>query len=130
MSRRLVPALLVTALVLSAGCRTAPIYQVRGIPLPALAGTTAGDVRQAIHLASNRLGWRVEDSGPNQMLGTLRVRQHTAVVEIHYDAERLSILYRDSDNLLYGGDEIHRNYNRWVRKLEQRIVRQVMRTGS
>ena len=49
------------------------------------------------------------------------MRKHTAVVDIRYTPERYSISYRDSEVLLYDGSMIHRNYNKWVQPLSERI---------
>ena len=49
------------------------------------------------------------------------MRQHTAVVDIRYSPESYSISYRDSAVLLYDGQVIHRNYNKWVQLLSERI---------
>ncbi len=51
---------------------------------------------------------------------------HVVVVGVNrigqeYSTSSFSIVYDDSTMLRYNGTTIHRNYNRWVRKLERRI---------
>jgi len=58
---------------------------------------------------------------PGLIVGTLYVREHMAKVEIPYDRNTYSILYRDSNNLDYDGANIHGNYNGWVQNLSNAI---------
>jgi len=55
------------------------------------------------------------------VLGTLHLREHTAIVDIPYSAKSYSILYKSSVNLTEKSGQIHKNYNGWVQNLDQRI---------
>ena len=108
------------ALALSlASCRTAPIQNISGAPVP--AGKTAQQVGDAIVAAGNSLGWQMKPAGPGRMTGTLLLRDHQAVVDIAYSAAAYSITYKDSSNLKYDGTTIHSNYNGWIQNLDKAI---------
>jgi hypothetical protein len=115
--------LLVGLLVLVlAGCRSNPVYNVTGMPVTTTTrGYKLGDVRGAILQAGAAQGWQMKAVRPGLIVGTLYVRDHMAQVEISYDRNTYSILYRDSSNLNYDGVNIHSNYNGWVQRLSAAI---------
>lgn len=126
--RRLGPLAVAALLVLPlAGCRTAPIYNASGVPLPARPGAalTLGDVSQAIASAGRKLGWRMEEVRPGELTGTLALRKHRAVVAITHDTAKFDITYKASEMLRQEGDQIHRNYNNWIRNLEKAIQSEI-----
>ena len=55
------------------------------------------------------------------MVGTLNLRKHQVQVDITYTEETYSIIYRDSLNMKSDGVTIHKNYNVWVKKLDDAI---------
>lgn len=116
--------------LLIAGCRTAPIHNVKDAPVTVPAGkqATAESVEQAIIRAGNGLGWQMKVEKPGLIVGTLNLRTHTAVVDIPFTASNYSILYRSSVNLNQQGDQIHSNYNGWVQNLDQAIRNQLQTT--
>lgn len=61
----------------------------------------------------------------SNMVGTLNLRSHMAQVDIRYTTTSYSITYRDSKDLNYDGSNIHRNYNNWIRNLDQAIKQQL-----
>jgi len=106
-------------LALAACARPAPIVEGGG----EFAGRGGLAQRAAeIRRAGAGLGWVMQDQGPGLMRGTLNLRSHQAVVDIPYDARRFSIRYAGSTNLDYTGSTIHRNYNSWVRNLQNAIL--------
>lgn len=112
---------IVLVLLILMGCRTAPVYDV-GAGRVAKAHS-AEEVGRVIEAAATELGWTVESEAPGKVIATLPVRHHQAVVTILYRADTYSIRYRDSEKLLYDGQKIHRNYNKWIQDLERRIHR-------
>lgn len=115
------PAIVLLALAV-VGCRNNPVYTVSGAPVTTSTRNYGmGDVRGAILQAGASLGWQMNAVRPGLIIGTLRVREHMAKVEIPYDRHTYSILYRDSDNLNYDGANIHSNYNGWVQNLSREI---------
>jgi len=121
-------AAIAAAALLMVGCRTAPILNVKEAPVNVAVGQSASlaTVEQAIIRAGVGLGWAMKVEKPGLIIGTLNLREHTAVVEIPYTTTSYSILYRNSVNLDQQGDTIHKNYNGWVQNLDQGIRRQLM----
>ena len=111
-------------ILLSACARTQPVLNITDEPVVTRSGETPSlaEVRSAIITACNDKEWLVDSSvEDNVIIATVHVRQHTAVVDIRYSPESYSISYRDSAVLLYDGQVIHRNYNKWVQLLSERI---------
>jgi hypothetical protein len=119
--------ILISALVVfAAGCRTSPIYNVEDQSV--ISGSTRAsmeDVKNAILRAGAGLSWAMRENKPGYITGTLTLREHFAVVDIKYDTQKYSILYKDSKNLKYDGTNIHNNYNGWVQRLNQAIQAQL-----
>jgi hypothetical protein len=109
--------------LLVSGCRTTEIYNVPRHSVPGDASRTLEETGRLIEDAAVELGWEVEHVAPGEIIATLDIRRHRAVVSITYGASHYAIRYKDSDRLLYDGGKIHRNYNHWIRNLEQRIHR-------
>ncbi|NRA10039.1 MAG: hypothetical protein HRU02_17925 [Myxococcales bacterium] len=118
----LVATCLTVALVVA--CRTAPILNPDG-PLGPPASASLDDIAQAVVKAGTRLGWVIELEGPGEARGTLQLRNHEAVVKILFSKQNLQIDYVSSKKLYHSGNEIHRKYNNWVKKLRARIQRKV-----
>jgi hypothetical protein len=117
----------VAAAFLVAGCRTAPIHNVKDAPVnvPTGQAATLTTVEQAIVRAGNGLGWQMKVEKPGLIVGTLNLRTHSAVVDIPFSPSAYSIVYKSSVNLDQQGDTIHPNYNGWVQNLDQAIRRQL-----
>ncbi len=120
---RLAVLVVTVTLVGLGGCRTAAIQDVTKAPLGVAPGKRVSlpQVAKAIHAAGSDLGWVIEDVRPGEMLGTLNLRKHVAVVTIEYTTSTFDIRYKSSKNLQQQGTEIHRKYNLWVHNLAQRI---------
>lgn len=113
---------LLAVLAAVSGCRTAPVYNVENAPVTTTTGNvTQEQVRDAILAAGVSLGWQMKEIGPGQIEGTLYLRDHVAQVDIPYDSNAYSILYKNSSNLRYDGATIHSNYNGWVQRLDRTI---------
>jgi hypothetical protein len=111
---------------LAGGCRTSTLHEVRDVAVSAnVPNATKADVRKAIIRAGGTLGWQIKDDGPDALIGTLVLREHTAVVDIPYSATTYSILYKDSKNLKHRGSSIHSNYNGWIQNLHRSINAQL-----
>ena len=112
------------------GCaRTAPIVQLDNVPVtPSTAKSlTAAQVRAAILAAGTSLGWRLTDTGPGRLEGTLQLRGHTAVVDIPYTPSNYGIKFKRGENLSIGEGTIHSNYNGWVQNLDRAIRTEIAR---
>jgi hypothetical protein len=91
---------------------------------------TTDDVAQAVFRAGSRLGWQIEPVTPGTLRGTLKLRQHVAVVSITHDTSTFRITYQDSTKLRYDGQQIHRRYNHWVQNLERAIQMEIAAVGK
>lgn len=102
-------------------CASKPILNVNDAPISTGKKLQASQVRQAIVTAGAALGWKVVDVKPGLLEGTLRLRDHTAVVEIPYTTSKYSIIFKSGVNLNEKDGQIHKNYNGWVQNLERGI---------
>lgn len=120
-------ALVSVIALVGVGCRTNPVYNVDGAPVVtnSTGGVSIDAVGKAIIRAGTSLGWQMKQLGSNDIVGTLALRKHVAVVDIKYDSRTYSIKYRDSQNLDYDGTSIHQNYNGWVKNLDRAIRTQL-----
>jgi hypothetical protein len=112
------------ALVVFAGCTTAPIQNVEQAPIVLASGKTSvtmAEVNNAIVRAGTRLGWQMQPQAPGRLTGRLALRTHTAIVDVEHDTKTYSIKYRDSTNLDAKDGTIHKNYNGWVQNLDKAI---------
>ena len=102
-------------------CASIPILNVNDAPIATGKSLQVNQVRQAIVTAGNALGWKIVDSKPGLLEGTLRLRDHTAVVEIPFTTGKYSIVFKSGVNLNEKDGQIHKNYNGWVQNLEKSI---------
>lgn len=102
-------------------CATKPIFNVNDTTIASGKTLQPSQVRQAIVTAGSALGWKIVDLKPGLLEGTLRLRDHTAVVEIPYTASKYSIVFKSGVNLGEKDGQIHKNYNGWVQNLDKGI---------
>jgi hypothetical protein len=108
------------ALSLTAGCASQPVYTVSDAAVIASKqSVTLDEVSKAIVRAGAGLGWQMNETEPGHIVGTLNLRNHTAVVDVTYDIKSYRVL--GQHNLQYDGTNIHRNYNGWIQRLDQAI---------
>lgn len=126
---RLAVIVVIIALAGLAGCRTATIQDVTKAPLGAAPrrSVSLSEVAKAIHAAGTDLGWVMQDVRPGELVGTLNLRKHVAVVTVVHDTSTFDIRYKSSQNLMHQGNEIHRKYNLWVQNLARRIQQEMAR---
>lgn len=128
--RLLALAVAAAVLIASQGCsRTAPILTVMAAPLGPAPGAkpTLEEVSRVIWAAGKKLGWVMQEVRPGELTGTLSIRNHLAVVTIVHDTSTFSIQYKDSRNLRYADNHIHRQYNNWVSNLSRTIQSEMVR---
>ena len=117
--------ILLALLLAATGCRTlSPVYNVDSTRIQSSSikpNPTLEDVGKAIQVAGTSLGWLMEPTKPGHIVGTLQVRTHVAIVDIHYNTTAYSIHYKSSSNLDYDGESIHPNYNGWIKRLNSAI---------
>ena len=134
--KRILSGMAVACLVVAvvAGCRGGgQIYNVKDAPVQTATGKEPSmeDVQKAIIQAGAGLGWNMAVVKPGEIMGTLNVRSHQAIVTIPYTSKTYSILYKDSSNLKYDADKqtIHRNYAGWIQRLDGAIRSRLTAAG-
>lgn len=111
-----------------AACTIQPLYNVKGAPVETPGGKppTLAEVEKAVVRAGTALGWKMQPVKPGQVVGTLNLRSHTAIVDVSFDTRTYNITYKDSVELNYDGTNIHRNYNGWIQNLDKGIRAQLL----
>jgi hypothetical protein len=134
MGNRLMKIFLLTlAIAAWSGCGATPVYNVKESTVPATGKKlNLDEVTRAIVQAGAGLGWDMRVAKPGQIVGTLRLRSHTAIVDIPYTTSNYSIIYSSSQNLNYDPtkNEIHKNYNSWVQNLDKAIRNRLVGMGA
>ena len=121
-------AMVVSMALFVSGCfgRVQPVYNVESAAIPMkLQDGSLDRIGTAIRTAAVNRGWAVEEVSPGLLKATQRSRSHVAVVNIRYTKTSYSIEYVSSQDLLYDNGQIHRNYNKWIRTLENDINREL-----
>jgi len=116
------------------GCRGgAQIFQVKDAPVQTATGKQPSleDVQKAIIAAGVGLGWQMAVAKPGEIIGTLNIRSHQAVVSIPHTTKNYSIIYKDSTNLKYNAEKqtIHENYSGWIQRLDGAIRARLTAAG-
>lgn len=110
-----------------------PIYNVKNAPITTATGkeVTLEQVTKAIVEAGAGLKWTMAVVKPGQIIGTLNLRSHTAVVDITYNSKTYDITYKDSINLKYNAEKntIHKAYSGWVQNLDNAIKSRLTASG-
>jgi hypothetical protein len=106
--------------------KAGPSSEVHGAIIEAKAEQlSAAQVRDAIIEAATDRGWIVKEDDPGRILLETYIRRHSATVTVDYSPTAYDITYTDSENLLYDGTNIHKNYNEWIRLLQEQINRRL-----
>ncbi|PCJ71630.1 MAG: hypothetical protein COA62_03360 [Rhodobiaceae bacterium] len=127
MIRTLLTAFLLVAISSNSGYaalgRIQPVYNVQNMTAFTASGepSTQQHVHDAIVAGATAKGWQVRDEAPGHIVAQIFVRSHMAEVDITFDDKAYSVNYRSSSNLLHNGTQIHRNYNRWVKFMIEKI---------
>jgi hypothetical protein len=110
--------------------RTQPVYEVSNVPVITYSDKEImqASVGKEIVRALTKKRWAVtkEDKATGILQAEILVRRHYAKIEIKYSATNYSITYMDSRDLRYRNGEIHRNYNKWIKLLDEAIRQNLM----
>jgi len=109
--------------ILLVACVAQPIYNIDDAMIVSSTNKTLAkeDIKNAIMKAGTTRGWVIKENSPGNLVGTLFIRNHMAKIDIKYNEKSYSINYIDSENLNHEGYLIHKNYNNWVKNLQQDI---------
>lgn len=102
--------------------RTSKVYNAVDVAFESNNNTSMQSLERVITAAFKEELWTVENSTPGHLEAWILVTgRHYAQVDVIYDLNKYSIMYKDSKVLMYNGKKIHNNYNKWVKKVEQHI---------
>ena len=122
LTRTLLAALLILGL---AACTTRNLY-APSQALPPGREYSQVELQHAIVSALEARQWEVRQVSQNQVLAQITVRgRHHAEIAIDYSPAEFQIRYLSSSGLDYEDGKIHRNYNRWIKKLRNDILQQL-----
>lgn len=109
------------------GCaRHVPVYNVEqhAMPVEARNLTTQEMGRRICLILANR-DWKCHQTTPNTLVCHIEKRTHKASVQIDYNHQFFSINFVDSTNLKYENGNIHAKYNKWVKLMEEDILKAI-----
>lgn len=108
-------------LILLAGCKAQPIYNVENQQFSASSAVSMKQVEQAILQGCKKAGWRPQVIGPGKIMASYSYKRnkYSALVDINYDLDSYDITYRSSSaSLKYtereaaaGGSDFLSEYN-------------------
>ena len=110
------------SVVLFAGCKSAPTYEVIAAPIPAPAGKTLtmDEVQKAIVRGAGRAGWQGLPEGAGRVSARYQSGKHSATVGIDYDTKTYNIKMQETSVMRSDGS-VHPTYNTWVQNLDRSI---------
>jgi hypothetical protein len=113
-----------TLLLFAAAC-TAPLYKVNSKPYgwgPA-KGVTMAQVQSTVEETAKHEGWTLSNVKTGSFTAERQwdADKHNIVVDVVYDLQKFSIIYKDSKQMGYSGSSIHHTYNDMVQRLEDHI---------
>ncbi|MDN6855608.1 hypothetical protein QO207_03315 [Pseudomonas sp. CAN2814] len=122
MSRLIRSLLLCVATAMAVGCTTQSVESIDQ-NLPADSNRTSVQVQAAIHDALEEQKWTVQQDSGSVIYAQITVRErHHAEISIPYSSQQYSIKLRSSSGLDEKDGQIHRNYNKWVTILNNKIL--------
>jgi len=110
------------SVVLFAGCKSAPTFEVTAAPIPAPAGKTLtmDEVQKAIVRGIGRAGWQTLPDAPGRVSARYQSGKHSATVGIDYDTKTYNIKMQETSVMRSDGS-VHPTYNTWVQNLDRSI---------
>jgi len=120
--------------IILVGCRTRAIYNVQNHPIAEEEIGTGiySEVYRAIKEAGVSTKWNIRKIKEGEAQGRFSSGVHGATIKIIYNNKFFSINYINSKNLNYDSKEktIHKNYNKWVQRLEEEINKNLLILNS
>ena len=113
--------------ILATAAYAAPVAPILDVSSHLPRSKPIVEMEDAIINAAKEIGWQTRIIAQGHIEATIYVRAHTAKATILYTSEGYEIKYLDSYNLKYDPTKgtIHRNYNKWIQKLNSRIYRKL-----
>ncbi|MDR3177710.1 MAG: hypothetical protein LBT96_01875 [Campylobacteraceae bacterium] len=103
-----------------------PIHNVENASIANSKDISQAQIEQVILEAGAELGWKISKIKDGLIVAILTPPSYMVVIDIKYDASTYSITYRDGANLQYDGDNIDKNYNKWIKSLDEAIQKKLL----
>lgn len=128
MRKALLIALAVGGISLTTGC-SSRMNSDRTNAIGISGQASMEQVTSAIQSAAAETSWKLTIIRPGVAEATREWSEgkHNMTVEITYDTKKYAIKYKDSKNLGYDGQTIHRTYEQNVQRLDEAIKARVWR---
>lgn len=111
--------------IVISGCTSKPIYNAEE-QFAADMQLSERQMQRAIVTALNDRQWKVQSLQPGMVKAAITVRgRHHAEVDIPYSSTSFQINYRSSRGLDAKNGKIHQNYNRWVNRLRDNVLKEL-----
>lgn len=111
--------------MLLGGCTSKEVYNAKE-DFSSDLGFTEAQMSRAIITALNDRQWIVQSVRPGMIKAGITIRgRHHAEVDIPFTATSFQIVYRSSWGLDYKDGQIHGNYNRWVNRLRDNVLKEL-----
>ena len=125
MRPRKLPAIAAVCLLFVLGACAGPMHMVdaQGYGDGPKPGVTLAQVQSTIQKTAEAQRWQLSDIKTGSFVAkrSWDANKHNIVVDVVYGLKDFSIRYKDSKQMGYDGNTIHRSYNRMVRDLESGI---------
>ena len=113
------------------GCasKTRQIYTGQTQLMPSItAFLTDRERGDLVKLAALKKGWRCQKISNEKSKCDLKQRNHYASIEVIHNKRNYTINYIDSLNLKHNKDQIHSQYNKWIKALEVSIFQTMLKS--
>ena len=98
-----------------AGCSHRIIEAAQQYPIPPNAQALPPERLERVMLeAASKRGWRFDRRGPGDLLGTLTRRGYSVWVNLRFTQTSYSFVFEPSAVLASLGQEVEREYQRWI----------------
>ena len=111
----------VLVIAATAYARSAPMVKYTDVIVESDKPLTLEQVKKVILTAASQRHWTASERDKNRIRLSYSRGKHSAVIDVVYTTKKYSIVYVDSANLNYEGENIHPTYNSWVNSLKQGI---------
>lgn len=114
--------IVVAALIVLTACSSrARILDIQDQEIVSRQALTVDQVEVSIIKAGKVRGWVMRVQKPGHIVARLSPRTHMVELDIFYDSDSYSIVYKDSAEMNYKKGKIHASYNKWVANLDRDI---------
>lgn len=122
MLRRTAILALVLGVPVLTSCTT---RQLVTLPDRSFVGLSSEQVKQCIVRVAVRRYWSVIKQEPGLVQIKYVTTEHVVVLNVFYSADHYKLEVDDETTLLYEDGRVHRNLNRWLKRLDRDIAKRI-----